>query len=370
MKTRQVDRCLIMGGALVLTLAMSLMSTLGQFTARAAPPDQPPRLLTPSHSTTIALTSGNGVVVAVNRVNNSISVIRVRAGGKDTGRLLAEIDVGREPRCVALSPDDRTAYVTNAIDGTVSVVNLVAYREVKKIRVGTEPRGCAITPNGRRLFVANHTAGTVSVINTITRRVIDTLRLGGNPTAVAITNDHDNKDNDERVFVTDFFARLIRGGPGEASDTGRQGLVHTFAVGNPDAVKRITLSPLENSGFAADRTNFCPQTIPAPMVLHDDIFCPDVNAAPGSAAITADPQGVFPNQFFSALIRGNRLFLPNVGAARTAGQIQRQRAGARLCGQRERTQRGNAGACESQCADRDRDAARGCHRQPRPPVRE
>ena len=30
--------------------------------------------------------------------------------------------------------------------------------------------------------------------------------------------------------------------------------------------------------------------------------------------ITADPQAVFPNQLFSALIRGNRLFLPNIGA--------------------------------------------------------
>ena len=30
--------------------------------------------------------------------------------------------------------------------------------------------------------------------------------------------------------------------------------------------------------------------------------------------ITQDPQAVFPNQFFSALIRGNRLFLPNIGA--------------------------------------------------------
>ena len=35
---------------------------------------------------------------------------------------------------------------------------------------------------------------------------------------------------------------------------------------------------------------------------------------PASPVITADPQAVFPNQLFSALIRGNRLFLPNIGA--------------------------------------------------------
>jgi hypothetical protein len=61
----------------------------------------------PSRSTTIALTTDNRRLVVVNRETNSVSVIRVRNfEGEDTSIKLAEIPVGIEPRCVALSPNN------------------------------------------------------------------------------------------------------------------------------------------------------------------------------------------------------------------------------------------------------------------------
>src|SRR5262245_1914696 len=116
----------------------------------------------PTRSTTIALTSDETRVVVVNRQANSLSVIQVKdANGNDVAIKLAEIGVGREPRCVAVHPTDRAAYVTNGISGTVSVIDLVLGTEVKQLSVGPEPRGCALTPDGSLLYVANHTAGTV-----------------------------------------------------------------------------------------------------------------------------------------------------------------------------------------------------------------
>jgi len=276
------------------------------------------RLATPSRSTTIALTSNDRVLVSANLETNSVSVLEVRTDtGVDASRLLAEIPVGQEPRCVAISPDDLEVYVTNTASGTVSLIPLGgpdAFRVVAEIPVGTEPRGCAITPNGTRLFVANHTSGTVSIIDLVSRTVVSTVTLGGNPTAVAITNDNDGEDTDERVFVTQFFAELLPGGPGEGFDNGKRGIVHTFTVGSPSTITRIPLSPLSAVGFTANRSAFCPQTSANPSALHSTIFCPDLSAAAGSTVITQDPQGAFPNQLFSALIRGNRLFLPNIGA--------------------------------------------------------
>ena len=162
--------------------------------------------------------------------------------------------------------------------------------------------------------MANHTGGTVSVINTATRTVISTIRAAGlvNPTAIAITNDGDGNDNDERVFVTDFFAKLIPGGPGEGFDNGKRGAVFTFPVNNPNNVQRINIDPLNNSGFTADRTLFCPDGNPN---LHDPIFCPDENAPITSPEITQDPQGAFPNQLQSLLIRNIFLYVPSIGAA-------------------------------------------------------
>src|SRR5690348_14229350 len=67
---------------------------------------------TPGRSTTIALTSDETRVVVVNREANSISVIRVKnANGNDVKTKVSEIPVGEEPRCVAVSPDDRFAFV-------------------------------------------------------------------------------------------------------------------------------------------------------------------------------------------------------------------------------------------------------------------
>ena len=273
-----------------------------------------------SRSTTIALTSNEQRVVVVNREANSISIIRVRAQGQDVGIKLAEIGVGEEPRCVAVSPDDRFAYVTNGISGTVSVVNLNRFRVEATIEeVGTEPRGCALTPNGRLLYVANHTEGTVSIINTGSRTVVGKVNVGGNPTAIAITNDGDGTDSDERVFVTQIFAELnpdfvdpVFNGNGEVRDLGKRGVVHAFRAGNANpTITKITLAPIADSGFTANRTAFC--TKAAPPQPHSLIFCPNPGD-PTDPTILNNPQGVFPNQLLSALIRGNRLYLPNIGA--------------------------------------------------------
>jgi len=271
----------------------------------------------PSHSTTIALTSDEQRLVVVNREANSVSIIRVKnMQGNDIGNKIAEIGVGEEPRCVAIHPNDQVAYVTNGISATVSVVNLAQRRVVATIPVGTEPRGCALTPNGTLLYVANHTEGTVSILftgNPLNPIPVGKVNVGRNPTALAITNDGDGDDADETVFVTQIFAELIDGGPGEARDLGKQGVVQAFPAGNANPpITKITLAPIADSGFNANRlapNNFC-NTIPP---AQSNIFCPDPNNL-GNPLNTNNPQGMFPNQLLSALIRGNRLYLPSIAA--------------------------------------------------------
>ena len=266
----------------------------------------------PTHSTTIDLSSNGSLLVNVNTDANSVTVFQVQ--GPDNLQKLAEIPVGREPHSVAVrvrnvSSDE--AFVTNAQSGTVSIVNLQQLKVVGEIQVGTEPRGCAMTPNGSLLFVANHTSGTVSVINTQSRSVINTINVGGNPFAIAVSDDGDFQDTDERVFVTNFFAELDPSGSGEGFDNGKRALVTSFPAGTFAPVARTRITALADSGFTANRTNLCTKLNPLAV---NDTFCPDTNAVAPNATITQDPQGVFPNQLASALIRGNRLYLPNIGA--------------------------------------------------------
>lgn len=274
-------------------------------------------LRTESRSTSIALTSDDRRLVVANRETDSVTILEVRsAGGGDATGKIAEISVGEEPRFVAISPDDGEAYVVNGKTGTVSIIALGgpdAFRVIGEIPVGEEPRGCALTPNGSRLLVANHTAGTVSIIDVGARSVVATAAVGGNPWAIAVTNDGDADDDDETVFVTQFFAELIPDGPGEAFDDGKRGVVQSFALSNPATITKTTLSPFGDSGFTGDRTAFC-SAFNAQAA--NATFCPDSGIVdPNSVVIKQDPQGAFPNQLGSALIRGGRLFLPNIGAA-------------------------------------------------------
>jgi len=246
---------------------------------------------------------GSGVMLFnVNHEANSLTVFRVKDGGA-TLEKLDEVPVGKEPACVAARGGGK-AFVTNSADSTVSVVERdgAGFTVTKGIPVGAEPRACAL--DGDRLYVANYADGTVSVINTSSETVVDTIAVGGNPAAIAI--------GDGTVFVTRFFARLIDGGPGEGFDDGKEGVVLAFPVGSHAPITEITLSPLADSGFTADRTNFCNQTAPVPPP--NETFCPDTTAPPGDPKIVADPQGVFPNQLKSALVCDGKLYLPNIGA--------------------------------------------------------
>jgi len=269
----------------------------------------------PVRSTSILVFKNDNRVLSVNRESDTLSVVEVRRKGKDVARLIAEVGVGHEPRCVALGPKEREAYVTNAASGTVSVVSLfgeTANSVVAEIPIGAEPRGCATTPNGKRLFVTLFTEGAVAVIDTESRQVVGRVPVGGNPWGIALTNDNDRDDDDETVFVSQFFAEPIPGGPGEAFDDGRQAVVQSFASTGQGAITRTTLAPLANVGFAANRKNFCRNFNPT---AQSEIYCPDPTITNDQdPKIAQDPQGAFPNQLHALLVKRGLVVVPSIGA--------------------------------------------------------
>jgi DNA-binding beta-propeller fold protein YncE len=301
-----------------------------------------------SRSSSIALTSDNSRVVVANRQKSSVSVLRVRANGADAEQKLAEITVGKEPRFVAISPDDKRAFVTSAVAGTMTAIDLTQATPVavgNPVDVGIEPRGIAVTPNGTYAFIANHTVGEVTIVRLSTMQVVGKVHTGGNPQAVAITNDGDRNDDDERVFVTRMFGELIDPARPDGFDDAKKGVIDTFTVGAAVAgnaqVAQLNLAPFA-SGFNADRRQFCTKTREALEVgvngeqvlffnsgangvpdaadnnnLANETFCPDVNSddAAIGGAIQKVAQKVYPNMLFSALVRGGKLYVPNEGAS-------------------------------------------------------
>jgi YVTN family beta-propeller protein len=117
-----------------------------------------------------------------------------------TGTAGSPIRVGDGPRGIAITPDGKTAYVTNfgspqADGNTVTPINTATNTAGTPIRVGTGPQGIAITPNGKTAYVSDFRSNTVTPINTATNTAGTPIRLPrnpavlGGPVGIAITPD-------------------------------------------------------------------------------------------------------------------------------------------------------------------------------------
>ena len=59
---------------------------------------------------------------------------------------------------MAITPDGKHAYVTNSVDGTVSVITTATGAVSAPITVGKGPDRVAITPDGKHAYVTNDAA--------------------------------------------------------------------------------------------------------------------------------------------------------------------------------------------------------------------
>ena len=65
---------------------------------------------------------------------------------------------------MAVDPTSHTAYVTNADDGSVSVIDTTKRAVSETIKVGKSPDGIAVDPTTHAVYTANAGDDTVSVI--------------------------------------------------------------------------------------------------------------------------------------------------------------------------------------------------------------
>jgi YVTN family beta-propeller protein len=108
------------------------------------------------------------------------------------------------------------AYVTNAADNTVSVIDTTSNKVLATIPVGQDPTGVAITSDGTQAYVTNQLDDSVSVIDTANNKVVATINnkvvatIPGFviPTGVAVTPDRthtygrDNGRHQSFAYVT------------------------------------------------------------------------------------------------------------------------------------------------------------------------
>ncbi len=147
----------------------------------------------------VAVTPDGKTAFVTNTGSGTVSTIDVKTRTKNP----TDIPVGPYPVAVKVTPDGNTAVVTNfgpfpslsdpaaASPGTVATFDVkTRTKNPTDIPVGVGAVGLAITPDGKTAVVANRASGTVSTIDVKTKTKNPTdIPVGGNPNAVAITPD-------------------------------------------------------------------------------------------------------------------------------------------------------------------------------------
>ncbi|MEP7199163.1 MAG: beta-propeller fold lactonase family protein, partial [Chloroflexota bacterium] len=238
----------------------------------------------PTRSSPIAVTSDDATLLVANPLNGTVTIVNVKG---DANQKVAEVKVGVEPQSVAISNDNKFAYVTNQGSASVSVVDIAGQKEVTQIKVGVEPYGVALTPDGARAYVINGASRTASVIDTASNQVVATISLPiVEPRAVAITANNGGVGA-QFVYVTQFLSQVTPNGK-EMNDTGKEAKVLVLSTSDDKNIQgTIVLAP-HDTGFTVDRTAF------------------------GGKA--DEPTSAFPNQLQAITLKNGKGYLPNIAA--------------------------------------------------------
>jgi YVTN family beta-propeller protein len=156
------------------------------------------------------------------------------------------------PGGIALSQDGKSAYALLNQNDTLATIDLAAKQEVQQIRVGNVPHSIVITPDGRTAYVSNEggraatesdftiysagteivadpvvgaaVTGTVSVVDLSSMTVTGTISTGLHPTGMAFYQ--------RNLLVANTYSDTI-----SVIDTGSNKVVRTINLGLPIGVR-------------------------------------------------------------------------------------------------------------------------------------
>jgi YVTN family beta-propeller protein len=185
------------------------------------------------------------------------------------GKVARRIEVGSNPRGIALSPKGDQILVTNSWDDTVSVIDAGTLKIVRTLHTGFEPIGIAIDHSGQTIYTANRLSNDISVIDAQTGE--ERKRIAAGRGASYLTLSPDGK----LLYCTHVYPNIkARRGPPQSEitviDTTSQIVINRLPLNNVAGVFHLALSPDGKFGVAAQLRP--KNLIPLAHVEHGYVF--------------------------------------------------------------------------------------------------
>ena len=148
-----------------------------------------------------------------NAEDDAVSVVDTARGS-----VVGSIPTAASPHGLRMSPDGREIYVAATKGNVVSVIDVATSKEVARIPVGKAPVQVGFTPDGMRTYVSLRDDNAVAVVDTRTRRLITTIPVGRSPIQVFATPDGNfmyvanqgtERDPDNTVSVIDTRRNVV-----------------------------------------------------------------------------------------------------------------------------------------------------------------
>jgi len=129
--------------------------------------------------------------------NDSVLAVDVRSG-----RVLAQVKVGRRPKGVALAPNGKTLYVSNEWSDTVSEIDAISFQVRRTLKAGWGPVSLTTDRTGKFLYVANSVGSSLSLLDLATGRELKRFATERYPRHVTLSRDG------RRVYVSNVMPHL------------------------------------------------------------------------------------------------------------------------------------------------------------------
>ena len=191
-----------------------------------------------SHPAHVVVDHAGRRAFVTNAGDNTVAVV-------DLSRkmVVRTVPTGRSPHGLRISPDGSELYVANVEDGSVSVIDTTKLAEVARIPVGRTPVQVGFTPDGTRVYISLRDESSVAIVDTASRTKIGTVAVGRGPIQVHATPDGRsvyvaNQGSDAEPADT---VSVIEVATGRVIDTIRTGRgAHGVAVSNDSNLVFIT----------------------------------------------------------------------------------------------------------------------------------